>query len=328
MTVCVAVRANDSMVFAADSASTLEAKKPTGESVVVNVYRHGDKIFNLYKGLPVVAMTCGMGHIGDRAISSLAKDLRQKLVAGGKGWGIRPRSYSIEEIAERARRFLFEERYQKVNPPPAQPHLFEFWIGGYSSNSEVHDLRKLTIANGTCTVEQLGAEGSCGIRWGGQPEAITRLVKGFSPGLQQALVANGLSAPDAAKIDLFAKTQFEVNLAQPSMPIQDAIDLAEFLVETTKGFFRFKLGANTVGGDTDVAVVTRHEGFKWIKRKHYYSTHLNPLETDHVGQAERASGVSQTGGGAYDSLAARLRISNSGLRKSKRQLDFKSKRRT
>jgi hypothetical protein len=79
MTVCVAVRANDSMVFAADSASTLEARKPSGESVVVNVYRHGDKIFNLYKGLPVVAMTCGMGHIGDRAISSLAKDLRQRL---------------------------------------------------------------------------------------------------------------------------------------------------------------------------------------------------------------------------------------------------------
>ena len=66
MTVCVAVRVNDSMVFAADSASTLEARKPSGESVIVNVYRHGDKIFNLYKGLPVVAMTCGMGHIGDR----------------------------------------------------------------------------------------------------------------------------------------------------------------------------------------------------------------------------------------------------------------------
>jgi hypothetical protein len=25
-----------------------------------------------------------------------------------------------------------------------------------------------------------------------------------------------------------------------------------------------------VGGDTDVAVVTRHERFKWVKRKHLY----------------------------------------------------------
>ena len=120
--VCVAVRANDSMVFAADSASTLEARKPNGESIVVNVYRHGDKIFNLCK---VVAMTCGMGHIGDRAISSLAKDLRDKLVAGGKGWQIRPHAYQIEEIAARAKRFLFEERYKCLNPAPPEPHLFE-----------------------------------------------------------------------------------------------------------------------------------------------------------------------------------------------------------
>src|SRR6185437_6357132 len=123
MTVCVAVRVNDSMVFAADSASTLEAQKPDGENVVVNVYRHGDKIFNLYKGLPVVAMTCGMGNIGPRAISSLAKDLRRRLVDGGKGWQIKPTSYTIDEITERAKAYLFDERYGAVIPPPPQPHL-------------------------------------------------------------------------------------------------------------------------------------------------------------------------------------------------------------
>jgi hypothetical protein len=315
------------MVFAADSASTLEAKKPNGESIVVNVYRHGDKIFNLYKGLPIVAMTCGMGHIGDRAISSLAKDLRRRLVDGGKGWAINPTRYSVEEIVERARKFLYEERYQAVSPPPPQPHLFEFWIGGYSSGTEVHDLRKITITNGTCTVEQLGPQGSCGIRWGGQPEAITRLVKGFSPGLQQALTTNGMSPADAARIDVFVKSTFEVNLAQPSMPVQDAIDLAEFLVETTKGFFRFKLGADTVGGETDVAAVTRHEGFKWIKRKHYYNPLLNPLETDHVDQAQRSNSASIAVGSAYGPASTSLRVSSPGVRQPQRQQHIKPKRR-
>lgn len=325
MTVCVAVRVNDSMVFAADSASTLEARKPNGESVVVNVYRHGDKIFNLYKGLPVVAMTCGMGHIGDRAISSLAKDLRRRLVDGGPGWRIRPQSYTVEEIAERAKAFLFDERYKAVNPTPPNPHLFEFWIGGYSSGSEAHDLRKITISNGNCTVEQLGNEGSCGIRWGGQPEAITRLIKGFSPGLSAELQAGGMSQADADNLDLFIKTKFEVNLAQPAMPVQDAIDLAEFLAETTKGFFRFKLGADTVGGDTDVAVVTRHEGFKWIKRKHYYPSYLNPLETDHVGH-QREAGAAAVRGAHYSSDAG-IRIPNAHVRKPKRQFDQRPKRR-
>lgn len=66
------------------------------------------------------------------------------------------------------------------------------------------------------------------------------------------------------------------------MPTKDAIDLVLCLAETTKQFVRFSLGSNTVGGEVDVATVTKHEGFKWIRRKHYYSSELNPLETNHA----------------------------------------------
>jgi hypothetical protein len=65
------------------------------------------------------------------------------------------------------------------------------------------------------------------------------------------------------------------------MPVQDAIDLADFLVETTKRFVRFLPGADTVGGDTDIAVVTKHEGFKWVQRKHFFNTNLNPAEVSY-----------------------------------------------
>jgi hypothetical protein len=73
-----------------------------------------------------------------------------------------------------------------------------------------------------------------------------------------------------------------VNLVWPTMPMRDAIELADFLVDTTKGFFRFLPGADVVGGDTDIAAVTKYEGFKWIRRKHFYPAALNPLETDHA----------------------------------------------
>ena len=65
------------------------------------------------------------------------------------------------------------------------------------------------------------------------------------------------------------------------MPTGDAIALADFLVGTTKQFVHFLRGADTVGGDTDLATITRHEGFKWIRRKHFYPRDLN-LETDHA----------------------------------------------
>ncbi len=52
------------------------------------------------------------------------------------------------------------------------------------------------------------------------------------------------------------------------------------------GKYRNKLdtvpGADIVGGETDIATVTKHEGFKWIRRKHYYPPELNLMETDHV----------------------------------------------
>ena len=56
-----------------------------------------------------------------------------------------------------------------------------------------------------------------------------------------------------------------------AMPIQDVIELASFMVETTIKFVRFNLRAETVGGPIEIAVITKHEGFKWIRRKPFYT---------------------------------------------------------
>lgn len=60
------------------------------------------------------------------------------------------------------------------------------------------------------------------------------------------------------------------------MPIQDGIDLVRYLVEVTTGFVRFMPEPTTVAPPVDLAAITLHEGFRWVSRKHYYSTELNP----------------------------------------------------
>jgi hypothetical protein len=65
------------------------------------------------------------------------------------------------------------------------------------------------------------------------------------------------------------------------MPIQDAIDLARFLVDASIKFSRFVPGPQVVGGPVEIAAITKHEGFKWINRKHYYEQNLN-REPSHV----------------------------------------------
>ncbi|MFN3635820.1 MAG: hypothetical protein ACK4UZ_08825, partial [Rhizobium rhizophilum] len=99
----------------------------------------------LHKGLPICAMTCGLGHFGSASISSLAKDLRIALTRDGSDLRLDSQNYTIEEVCEKARRFL-HERYQAIDPPPAVPHSFEFWIGGYGSNGCQGEIRKIVFA--------------------------------------------------------------------------------------------------------------------------------------------------------------------------------------
>jgi len=52
---------------------------------------------------------------------------------------------------------------------------------------------------------------------------------------------------------------------------------AESLVTLTSFKRRMsRPSAETVGGPMDVAVISRGDGFVWIKRKHYFRPELNP----------------------------------------------------
>ena len=120
------------------------------------------------------------------------------------------------------------------------------------------------------------------ILYDGQPEAINRIVNGYSQHLPRALLEIGLKEENLDSVLTHIETHTLAELISPAMPVQDAIALADFLVDTTKRYVRFLPMADTVGGDTDICVVTKHEGFKWIKRKHYFETRLNPRETENV----------------------------------------------
>lgn len=282
MTICIGVAVFDGIVFAADSASSVIGKSPQGDPIITNVYRNGNKVFNLIKGFPIVSMTSGMGNFGRAPISALTKDLRKLFGTEGSEYYINLDSYSIEEIAKLAHRF-FKEQYESIDPKPDNPHYFEYWIGGYGSQSDMHEIWIFKINNGVMSDATAACDaGFAGLVWGGQPDAVIRLVMGYSLSMEEALTKAGLE-PDKAKQLLAAVTPMtKAELVNPSMPIPDAIDLADFLATTTKSFVRFLPGADTVGGEIDIAAVTRHERFKWIRRKHYYAPKFNPLETDHV----------------------------------------------
>jgi hypothetical protein len=66
------------------------------------------------------------------------------------------------------------------------------------------------------------------------------------------------------------------------MPKAELARLAEELVNLTSIKHRASRGMATVGGPIDVAVISKAEGFVWVKRKHYFPAELNARYFDRI----------------------------------------------
>jgi len=64
--------------------------------------------------------------------------------------------------------------------------------------------------------------------------------------------------------------------AVAALPKDELAAMAEALVNLTSFKRKVTLETETVGGPIDVAVISKGDGFIWIKRKHYFKPELNP----------------------------------------------------
>jgi hypothetical protein len=101
------------------------------------------------------------------------------------------------------------------------------------------------------------------------------------------------------EIDEFSADEYEIPMRDVlrSAPKEMLAELAESLVSITSLRQRVSGDLETVGGPVDVALISKGEGFIWIKRKHYFEPRLNPhyvrnylREVDHgTGKTEASS---------------------------------------
>jgi hypothetical protein len=268
MTIIVSVKINDGIIMAADSALTFA----NGQ-----IYHHANKIVNLRKGLPIGVMSTGDGGIGNASMETLFKDLRKRFTGGDpefQDWELDPNNYTLQAVADLLRTFLFEEKVQGGGIPTNSV----IRICGYSAKRPLAETWEVQLAGDQCAEPSLiQGEDVFGLRWNGEMEAMDRLLFGLGSGFINAAVELGHEEALARQAHSQLLPKLMVQLSLNAMPIQDAIDLARFMVETTIGFLKFSLGrAKTVGGTVEIAAITKHEGFKWVQRKHFFSAALNP----------------------------------------------------
>ncbi len=277
MTILVSVKINDGVVMAADSASSFANGM---------VYRHADKIVNLRSGFPIGVMVTGAGGIGNESIDTLLKDLRRRFDGHDTAhsyWTLDPSTYTLEQVAERVRAFLFEEKVARQSESVST----RVRICGYSAGRPLAEVWEVLLDGRTSPPPApVQREHEFGIRWDGEYEALSRLVFGLATGFEQAATNAGLAPQQAAQLRAAVGPELSELLFIEAMPIRDAIDLARFLVDTTVGFVKFSVNRpKLVGGPISIAAVTKHEGFRWVQRAGVPMPQWHAREDPSVGAA-------------------------------------------
>ena len=90
--------------------------------------------------------------------------------------------------------------------------------------------------------------------------------------LREAAVARFQQAVGSYK----QRSAAELNSVVDHLSKKELAEVAHSLVELTWRKRRYSNDVESVGGPIDVAILTRNEGFIWVRRKHYFEMDLNP----------------------------------------------------
>ncbi len=141
---------------------------------------------------------------------------------------------------------------------------FSLFIYGYTENQErqicLFTFPSENAANNNDNnlmgkIEMILPYDQTGMTIKGETEVFTRLIYGYDNRLENLEC-------------LTEEIKDEINYTLPYylLSTRDLIDFAVFIIETTIKMNRFNYKSNDgVGGDIDIAVITPHEGFRWIQ---------------------------------------------------------------
>lgn len=253
MTIVASVKVRDGLILGTDSMTQISMDSETGPEVLKS-YSNARKLFQINDRTAVA--TYGLGNIGNRSIEGIVLDFCHTPAADGG---------SVAEIAASLFAFVrdqYDDLYGVVEENVRQP--VGFYVAGYSVGKPFPEEYEFLLPR---DAEPFAARPAdvFGASWRGIDAPFTRLYKGFDPYvIPPRMQEKGMT--DETIGEVLAGAGLETWVIFDGMPVQDAVNFAVYILDTTIGWATFQVGAPTCGRPLQVGTILPESGFAWISR--------------------------------------------------------------
>jgi len=253
MTIVASVKVRDGLILGTDSMTQISAPTPEGGVTVLKAYSNARKLFQV-GDIPIGVMTYGLGNLGNRSIEGLVLDFSRNAEPG-----------SVENVSRGLYDYV-KEQYDNVFEGVAdeQRPVLGFYIAGYTQGEAFPEEFEFLLPRDPEPFRARDVE-TFGASWRGVDAPFMRLYKGFDAYvIPPRLAEKGMSQED---IDAVLESEgLETQVLFDGMPVQDAINFAVYILDTTIGWTTFQLGAPACGRPLQVATILADTGFIWVAK--------------------------------------------------------------
>ncbi len=264
MSICVMVKVGEGLVLASDSASTISGTKITNDGKVtqqgvVKIFYNATKIFQI-NDFPLGILTWGAGSFVSRTIASLIEEFSNNIAEREN------EELNVENISKELWDFICtkSEKFFTDIPLEARPRT-GFVVCGYTDGNFFPEEYQMIvpIKEPTRIRKDIDGEPDFGANWYGMTDAIVRFHYGRDEKFYETIEKNlEISKEKMQEFVNHSNKVFQYQLLFNAMPLNDAIEYAHFLVDLVINRFKFVIGPEMCGGDIDLAVITKAEGFR------------------------------------------------------------------
>lgn len=248
MTIVTCVKVRDGLVLGTDSMAHIQRGGEFGRA-----FTHATKLFQI-NDLPIGVMSYGLGNVGHRSIETLIREFEKTLRASQN---------SVNSVANALFKFM-KKHYDALTENSGDvenlPRL-GIAVAGYGPGAVFAEQRQFELPHDEAPNTPLASE-EFGATWWGVAAPFFRLSMGYGPLVRIRLEEAGLEPAVAGALldDLAIDVFFD------AMPVQDAVDYASFVLNTTIEYTRFTTQVAPCGGPLQVATILPDQRFKWLAR--------------------------------------------------------------